>query len=60
VIGEDKLPGFIMVLTGVHTGFTVGVLFTGQPNRWAPRQTKSINDSHFSGTYPKVVFMFIL
>lgn len=46
MIGEDKLPGFIMALAGVDTGLTV-VLFTGQPNRWAPRQTKSLNDSKF-------------
>lgn len=46
MIGVDKLPGFIMVLAGVDTGLTVGVFFTGQPNRWAQRQIKS-----------KVVFM---
>lgn len=56
MIGEDKLPGFIKVLAGVDTGLTV-VLLTGQPNRWAPRQTKSLNDSKFFRNYPKIVFM---
>jgi len=43
-------------LAGVDTGLTV-VLLTGQPNRWAPRQTKSLNDSKFFRNYPKIVFM---